>query len=55
MTQTDDKQNEETDLDQRVFLLEPEAHRRFLALLDAPPRLSDEARALLTGKPPWEL
>jgi uncharacterized protein (DUF1778 family) len=54
MTQTDDKQNEETVLDQRVFLLAPEAHRRFLALLDAPPAPSDELRALLTRKAPWE-
>jgi hypothetical protein len=37
VTQTDHTHNEETVLDQRVFFLEPEAHRCFLALLDAPP------------------
>ncbi len=45
---------EETILDQRVFFLEPKAHERFLALLDAPARVSREARSLLTRKAPWE-
>jgi uncharacterized protein (DUF1778 family) len=48
------RQAEETILDQRVFFLEPEVHRRFLALLDAPPAPSDELRALLRRKAPWE-
>jgi uncharacterized protein (DUF1778 family) len=45
---------EETILDQRVFFLDPEAHERFLALLDAPTRPSEKLRALLTRKAPWE-
>ena len=48
------RQAEETILDQRVFFLEPEAHERFLALLDAPPRPGKEARARLARKAPWE-
>lgn len=45
---------EETFLDQNVFLLEPEEHERFLALLDAPPKLDAEARRRLTRKPSWQ-
>jgi uncharacterized protein (DUF1778 family) len=45
---------EETVLDQRVFFLEPRAHERFLALLDTPPRPSEEARQRLTRKAAWE-
>lgn len=48
------QQAEETILDQRAFFLEPKAHDRFLALLDAPANPSDELRALLTRKAPWE-
>lgn len=48
------RQAEETILDQRVFFLEPKAHDRFLALLDAPASPSDKVRALLTRKAPWE-
>jgi uncharacterized protein (DUF1778 family) len=45
---------EETFLDQNVFLLEPEEHERFVALLDSPPELDAEARRRLTRKPPWQ-
>jgi uncharacterized protein (DUF1778 family) len=45
---------EETILDQRVFFLQADAHERFLALLDAPSRTSDEVRRRLTRKPAWE-
>lgn len=45
---------EETFLDQNVFLLEPEEHERFVALLDSPPKLDAEARRRLTRKPPWQ-
>ena len=45
---------EETLLDQRAFFLEPEAHERFLALLDAPPALPAAAAARLGRKAPWE-
>jgi uncharacterized protein (DUF1778 family) len=48
------RQAEETLLDQRVFFLQPHAHERFLRLLDAPPRPTDEVRWQLTRKPPWE-
>jgi uncharacterized protein (DUF1778 family) len=48
------RQAEETILDQRVFFLEPGAHERFLALLDAPPKPDARLRALLTRKAPWE-
>ena len=48
------RQAEETILDQRVFFLDPVAHERFLALLDAPGKPDARARALLTRKAPWE-
>jgi uncharacterized protein (DUF1778 family) len=48
------QQAEETLLDQRAFFLDAKAHARFLKLLDAPPPLSAEARALLNRKAPWE-
>jgi len=48
------RQAEETMLDQRVFFLSPEAHTRFLALLDSPPEPSEAARERLNRKPPWE-
>lgn len=41
-------------LDQRVFFLEPKAHEKFLALLDAPPKPSKELRALMNRKRAWE-
>ena len=49
------RQAEEAILDQRVFLLRPEAHDKFLALLDAPPRPNEKVRKRLTRKPAWEL
>jgi hypothetical protein len=45
----------ESDLDQRVFVLDDDAHARFLALLDAPPMPSAEVRARLRRRPLWEL
>jgi uncharacterized protein (DUF1778 family) len=47
------RQAEETILDQRSFFLDPDAHDRFLAMLDAPPRPSKELRALMRRKPSW--
>ncbi|OHC74719.1 MAG: antitoxin [Rhodospirillales bacterium RIFCSPLOWO2_12_FULL_58_28] len=47
-------QAEETLLDQRVFFLDEKAHTRFLAMLDAPPEPSAEARARLNRKTSWE-
>ena len=48
------RQAEETILDQRVFFLEPRAHERFVALLDAPPALGPDAAARLKRKAPWD-
>ena len=48
------RQAEETILDQRAFFLDDEAHSRFLALLDSPPKPSAAVRARLKRKPPWE-
>jgi len=48
------RQAEETLLDQRLFLLDAEAHARFLALLDAPPEPSEAARARFRRKAPWD-
>jgi len=48
------RQAEETILDQRAFLLDPQAHERFLAILDAPTTLDKKLRALLTRKAAWE-
>jgi len=44
---------EETILDQRMFFPDEKAHACFLALLDAPPRLSEQVRARLSRQPPW--
>jgi uncharacterized protein (DUF1778 family) len=44
---------EETILDQRSFVLDPAAHAKFLALLDAPVAIDKAAKARLTRKPPW--
>jgi uncharacterized protein (DUF1778 family) len=47
-------ETEATILNQRVFVLDDHAHACFLALLDAPPQPSAEARARLNRKAPWE-
>jgi uncharacterized protein (DUF1778 family) len=44
---------EDTLLDTRVFLLDDDAHEKFLALLDNPPPLSPDVRARLERKAPW--
>ncbi len=41
-------------LDRRFFELGDDAHARFVALLDAPPRPSQALRSLLGAKAPWE-
>lgn len=41
-------------LDRRLFLLDDEAHREFVARLDAPPQRNDKLRRLLATKAPWE-
>jgi uncharacterized protein (DUF1778 family) len=48
------RQAEDTILDQRVFFLDAHAHERFLALLDAPAKPSDDVRKRLRRKAPWE-
>lgn len=45
---------EETILDQRLFSLEPDAHAKFLAMLDAPAKPNKALRALLTRKLAWD-
>ncbi|MCE9521282.1 MAG: DUF1778 domain-containing protein [Alphaproteobacteria bacterium] len=45
---------EEDILDQRVFFLEPKAHEKFLAILDAPPKPSKSMQALVKRKRAWE-
>lgn len=44
---------EETILDQRTFFLAPNAHEKFLALLDNPRKPGKELRALMRRKPSW--
>ena len=48
------RQAEEAILDQRTFFLNDDAHARFLALLNSPPKPSAKARARLSRKAPWE-
>jgi len=48
------RQAEEALLDQRVFLLDPDTHDRFLALLDAPTLPSADHRQRLTRVVPWK-
>lgn len=48
------RQAEETILDQRAFFLDTDAHEKFLELLDAPKKPSEELRARVTRKPIWE-
>jgi uncharacterized protein (DUF1778 family) len=54
MLDTARQKAEETILDQRCFFLDPDAHERLLAMLDAPPKLSKELRARMRRKPSWE-
>lgn len=41
-------------LDRVFFQLDDEVSAAFATLLDTPPPASDELRALLSTKPPWE-
>ncbi len=45
---------EDAILDQRLFFLDEKAHARFIALLDAPPKVDDAVRARFKKKPAWE-
>lgn len=48
------RQAEETILDQRNFFLDPDAHEKFLAMLDASERPSEELRNRVKRKPSWD-
>ncbi|RRI04499.1 DUF1778 domain-containing protein [Mesorhizobium tamadayense] len=48
------RQAEETILDQRIFFLDANAHEKFLELLDAPNKPTEELRARMTRKPAWQ-
>ena len=54
MLETARRQAEETIFDQRTFFLDDDAHLRFLALLDSPPKPSAKVRARFKRKPPWK-
>ena len=45
---------EETILDQRLFALDDEAYKTFLAMLDAPAKPDRALRARMKRKPAWE-
>jgi uncharacterized protein (DUF1778 family) len=45
---------EEAVLDQRAFFLDPKAHKKFLAMLDAPAKPSAKLRAIMKRKAAWE-
>ena len=47
------RQAEETILEQRSFFLDPQAHDKFLAMLDRPSKPSKQLRALMRRKPSW--
>lgn len=41
-------------LDQTLFVLNEGRHKAFLSLLDAPAKPTQELKALLSGKAPWD-
>lgn len=45
---------EETILDQRLSSLDPEAYRKFLAMLDAPAQPDKALQTLMKRKPAWD-
>jgi uncharacterized protein (DUF1778 family) len=54
MLETTCRAAEEVLIGQTFFQLSPEEFDRFTAILDSPPPPSDELRALLQQKAPWE-
>ena len=54
MLETACREAEDVLLDRTYFRLDQEAFARFSELLDNPPQPSDELRALLLTKAPWE-
>jgi uncharacterized protein (DUF1778 family) len=53
MLETACREAESVLLGQRYFALTEDAFRRFVAVLDSPPRKNDGLRRLLHFKPPW--
>jgi len=49
----DDRKDENALLDQQMFMLSPEQLQSLHDAMDAPPKPSDELRALLIRKPRW--
>ena len=47
------RQAREAILDQRIFFLDDKAHKKLLALLDAPTRPDRGLKALMARKPAW--
>ena len=45
---------EDTILDQRLFILSPEEHEKFLEMLDNPPKPNKKLIELMRRKPMWE-
>ncbi|MBD2138745.1 DUF1778 domain-containing protein [Anabaena sp. FACHB-1237] len=45
---------EETLLDQKIFMVTPEAYAKFIALLDAAPLPNERLRKTIQTIPPWE-
>src|ERR1700681_4330854 len=45
---------EDTNVDRRGFFLDAEAHKKFLAMLDAPAIPSQDLRARMNRRPSWE-
>jgi uncharacterized protein (DUF1778 family) len=45
---------EETILDQRLFALDDDAYKQFIAILDAPAKPDRALRARMKRKPAWE-
>jgi uncharacterized protein (DUF1778 family) len=54
MLETACREAEDVLLDQRWFTLDPEAFRKFQALLDSPPEKNPNLRKLMATKAPWE-
>jgi uncharacterized protein (DUF1778 family) len=48
------RQATEVLLDQRLFLLDEKAYKRFLDALDAPPAENKRLKHLMMSKAPWE-
>jgi len=48
------RQAQETILEQRIFLLDADAHQKFLDMLEAPDRPSEKLRARMVQRPIWE-